>query len=341
MSSSQFSLDRPMNRRRALLLGGSIAGGLMAASTPLIGRINPQATEAPAFSNEQLPVSDIEEILQSQGTVMNGVLTIEQDRNDLNNVVNSMGLPFKPSWEINNQFYFQPIGNGHIIFNGDICVLPSESNHTIDRMLSGGLTFMAFHQHFFDLHPQVFFQHFRGVGDPIAIAHAVAHVVAATGTPLPQTLPSNPTSPLDADELAHILGGTAQIGGDGVVTVSIARKETIYLQGIPLKPETGVSVTVPFEPLNGAAYTAVAPDFALIASEVDPVCKTMRDQGFVVHCLYNQETAESPQLYFSHQLAASNAYELAHKVRNGLNHMNLIFMSVTPAGERYVESGLH
>lgn len=66
-----------------------------------------------------------------------------------------------------------------------------------------------------------------------------------------------------------------------------------------------------------------APDYALIASEVNPALKVSRAEGFEVHCLYNQETAEEPQLYFSHNLATGNPIDLAHKVANVLKTMNV------------------
>jgi hypothetical protein len=80
-------------------------------------------------------------------------------------------------------------------------------------------------------------------------------------------------------------------------------------------------------PLDGGKRTAVAPDFALIASEINPLVLKMREQGFTIHCLYNHETAESPQLYFSHQLAVGDAYDLARKIRNALEHTNTKFKS--------------
>jgi len=169
----------------------------------------------------------------------------------------------------------------------------------------------------------VFFIHFRGIGDPIQLAQAAIAAVKVTGTPLPQSMPVNPTTHLDKDTLASILGGTAMIGGSGVVTVSIPRKETIVLAGVALKPETGVSVTVAFEPLENG-QTAVAPDLALIASEVNPTLEVLRNEGFEIHCLYNQETAEQPQLYFTHCLASGDAITLAKKLANGLDKMNLM-----------------
>jgi len=169
--------------------------------------------------------------------------------------------------------------------------------------------------------------HFRGVGHPLELARAVAAVVARTGTPLPQKSATNPKTSLDKDKLEKILGGTAEVADDGVVIVSIPRKETIVLDGVALKSEMGVSHTVAFEPLAGRKRTAVAPDFALIASEINPLIQTMREQGFTVHCLYNQETAENPQLYFSHQLAVGDAYDLARKIRKGLEGTNTEFKS--------------
>lgn len=80
--------------------------------------------------------------------------------------------------------------------------------------------------------------------------------------------------------------------------------------------------TVAFQPLGGGQHAAVAPDFALLAAEVDPVVRLMRRQGFAIHCLYSQETAELPQLYFSHQLAVGDALDLARKVRRGLDRTN-------------------
>jgi hypothetical protein len=60
----------------------------------------------------------------------------------------------------------------------------------------------------------------------------------------------------------------------------------------------------------------------MVASEVQNVVRVMRRQGWEIGCLYNQETDEQPQLYFSHQVKVGNAVELAHEVRRGLNLTN-------------------
>jgi hypothetical protein len=218
------------------------------------------------------------------------------------------------------------IGAHRAIFNGELSLLDRETNPVIDRILRHRLVFQAFHQHFFDEHPQLWHIHLRGTGEPLALAAAVANVIAATGTPLPQTSPPHPSSPLNAELLGKILGGDAEVKEEGVVEVSVSRKEQIFLGGIAVKPELGVEHTIAFEPL-GDGRTVVAPDFALVAAEINAVMESQRKQGFTVHCLYNQETAESPQLYFSHQLAVGDAYALAHAIRRSLEMTNADFKS--------------
>jgi len=48
----------------------------------------------------------------------------------------------------------------------------------------------------------------------------------------------------------------------------------------------------------------------------------MRAQGWDIGCLYNQETDEQPQLFFSHQFKIGDPYQLAAEVRRGLDQTN-------------------
>ena len=43
------------------------------------------------------------------------------------------------------------------------------------------------------------------------------------------------------------------------------------------------------------------------------------DLGWFQGCLYNQETAEHPQLFFDHMLKVGDAYTLAREIRQGLD----------------------
>lgn len=332
---AESNIVSSMTRRRAFKVGSGVVGSLAAAG--LVSRADADPAHDERYENRHgrwrpahgtpLPVQQIEQIMQASGTLSQGVLSINIDRKDLSATLPG-GVPVTPAELLNGQFYFQSVGRDKAIMNASFCLKPSEANPFIDALIANGLTIMAFHQHLIDMTPLYWFQHFRAVGNPLSIAQAVSNALKVTSTPLPQFSPPSLPTPFDAAQLARILGGTAQVGNSGVVTVSVPRAEQIHLAGIPIRPYLGVAAPIAFQPLDSAGSQALAiPDFAMIGREVDPVFQTMRSQGFTIGCLYNQETDERPQLYFSHQWAVGNPYDLANRIRKGLNLTNSALLS--------------
>lgn len=313
-----------MHVPRRLLAGGGavLLGAATLTSSALAGHAPARSHHASATASG-LPVDQIQEAVQAKGSVIDGVLNIGIDRTDINNV-RVHGIPIKPAFEINGDLTFQSDGHGRVIFNGDIPVRGSEINPVIDAILANGLVFQAEHQHLYDFEPIVWFIHFRGHGDAVTIARAVHRVLKATATPLPQSPPSNPTTPLDKGRLQRILHGfDAEVGGDGVVTVFVARRNPIFIDGRRISPATNIATNVAFEPLNATGtQAAVVPDFGMEAREINPVMQTMRSMGWDIGCLYNQETNENPQLFFSHQFKTGDPYALAREIRAGLDRTN-------------------
>jgi hypothetical protein len=315
-----------ISRRRALALGGGLAAtSLLVAADP---RPAIAATAAATTKNGlltqkgKLPAHQIQDIVGAEGTVSHGVLGIEIERTDIGNVAGPLGVTFTPSFEVNGTLTFQPLGHNLAFFNGDLPVLPSETNGFIDALIANGLVFQAFHQHYTDTTPNVWFIHFRGLARPLSLARAVHNALKATATPLPQKMPSNPTSPLDHKRLGSILRGDAQVGDAGSVTVTVGRSDKIVIGGVEVSPEANIYTEVQFSPLTAPGQAAVGPDFSMISSEVQSVMRVMRRAGWFVGCLYNQETGESPQLYFSHMLKTGDAYSLAGEIRRGLDRTN-------------------
>jgi hypothetical protein len=319
MSGSRQPLGRPISRRRALVLGGGLAtGGLLATASPA----SATAGEAPSLrvQHGKLPVAKIQRILQAEGTVSQGVLGIEISRDDIGDVTGPLGVTFTPAFELSGTLTFQPLGDEYAIFNGDLALKPDECNPFIDAIIASGLTFQAFHQHYIETHPNVWFIHWRGEGDPLDLARSVKTVLDVTSTPFPQRPPAHPKTPLDPDRLAAILHGSAEVGDEGVVTVTVERADKIIIDGIRVSPEANIYTEVQFKPLSSSgAHAAVGPDFTMKAAEITPVVHLMRQQGWFQGCLYNQETNEQPQLYFDHMLKTGDAYTLAHQIRRGLD----------------------
>jgi hypothetical protein len=322
---SDYDLSAPISRRRALSIGGGLAaGGVISGVGPLAGSALAHGRHEHHHDDHRdqdgaLPADQIQEIVQAEGTVTKSVLSIDVERKDIGDVSGPLGVTFTPAFEIDGTLTFQPLGHRSAFFNGDIALRPEETQDVIDAIIANGLIFQAFHQHYIETTPNVWFIHFRGEGDPLKLATAVHNVLKATSTPLPQTMPSNTTTPLDPDKLASILHGDAQVGDEGVVTVTIDRADTIVIDDIHVSPEANISTTVQFKPLaSSGSSAAVGPDFSMKSSEVMPVVSLMRSLGWFQGCLYNQETNEHPQLYFDHMLKVGDAYSLAQEVRRGL-----------------------
>jgi hypothetical protein len=124
---------------------------------------------------------------------------------------------------------------------------------------------------------------------------------------------------LDTNQLGSILHGDVSVGDEGVVTVTVERKDRIVINGVVVNPETGISTTIEFKPLSDGSTEVVA-DFSMLGKEVNPVVDEMLlQQGWYQGCLYNQEIEEMPQLFFDHMVKVGDAIELATEIRNGLD----------------------
>lgn len=316
-----------LSRRRALAIGG--AASLVAASSlPTRSAFADPNGGAGAGNTQPDPSTtrQIQSIIGAEGSTSNGVFTISIARNDIQGST-IRGVPIKPAFEISGELNFQKLpGNRGYIMNSDMPLKTSEVVPFIDQLLKYGIVFQAEHQHYYDIEPINWFIHFRGVGDPIALAKAVKQAINVTSTPFPQTMPKNPTTSLPADAMGKILGAKPSIGADGVVSFDLPRKETIHLGGYVISNYLNVTTAINFEPLPNSQAAAGAPDFAMIASEIQNVIGVMRQQGWDIGCLYNQETAEDPQLFYSHQIKTGDPLQLAREIRKGLNYMNLQFM---------------
>lgn len=321
-------MSRLITRRRALSLGAGLTGGLIATNS-FAAKALAEDSDGSSQSGDTTPSEavqhEIEQIIQAQGQTSDGVFSIEIDREDIPNVT-LHGTPIKPSFQINGTLYFQKLDNDQVMMNSDLVLKANEIDPFLNQLISHDIVFQAEHQHLYDFSPMVWFIHFRAAGAPTEIAKGIKAALNATSTPFPQTLPNNPTTPLPAKQMGDVLGATPQIGADGVVNFNIPRAERIRLGGHCINPYLNVAAPVSFQPLdNSGRIAAAVPDFALRAYEVNKVIGLMRKQGWDIGCLYNQETDEHPQLYFSHQFKTGEPVQLAQEIRAGLNLTNSKF----------------
>lgn len=321
----------PITRRRALALGGGAAVGALGAGTLATGA---RAADRSAGQGRvlrkhgKLPAVAIQQILQAQGTLTNGILDITLSRGDIGPVQAPVpGVVMDGAFQVNGDATFEPLGDNLAFFNGDLALKESEVQGFIAAVMANGLIFQALHQHFIGQSPQIWFVHWRGVGEPRQLAQAVRNVLKATSIQLPQTMPKNPSSPLHAKRLGKILGTTATIGDEGVVSATADRATPALVSNLPVQnnrvlvsPGANISSGIEFKPLSSTGSQAAAViDLSMRGKEVQPAEAFMQSHGWFIGCLYNQETEEHPQLYFTHFLKVGDAYELAAEMRQALN----------------------
>ena len=92
---------------------------------------------------------------------------------------------------------------------------------------------------------------------------------------------------------------------------------------VVIPPPMGVAQAINFQP-TGGGKAAITGDFVLIASEVNPVIKALRDNGIEVTALHSHMLTENPRLFFMHFWANDNALKLAGGLRAALDRVNVV-----------------
>lgn len=308
-----------VTRRRAVALWS--AAGVLAAGG--LGISNASARNDPGFMPMPIPEAaqrNVERIIDAKGQVSDHVFSIVIDRSDITATIEA--VPIEAAFEINGQAYFQRLADGRAMMNGCFPLKTSEVMPFVDALLRNDIIVQAEHQHFFIEEPVVWFVHFRQVGDPEKIARGLKAAFGATAAPFPQAPSTNKETPLPAERLGAILGAKPSVGSKGIVSLTIPRADAIVLGGVRISPYLNVSNAIAFQPHGGGTGAIVACDFSLVASEIQDVLTFMRSRGWLVGCLYNQETDEMPQLYYSHMIKVGDSIMLAQDLKTALERTN-------------------
>jgi len=100
--------------------------------------------------------------------------------------------------------------------------------------------------------------------------------------------------------------------------VSAPRKETLRDAGIEIPGVMGLATAINCQPTS-SGRAGTTGDFVLIASEINPVIRSLRHSGINVTSLHNPLLYDEPRLFFMHFWANDDAVELARGLRQGLD----------------------
>jgi hypothetical protein len=292
--------------RKALLIVSSVL--LFVAATPK--KSTPSRTDW----------KDVEQAIGRAGYVLPGdVYKVSFPRSDL--TVTLDGVTIKPALALGSWAAFKDIGGGHVMTMGDLVLLDSEVSTVIDALQKGGVEQSALHNHLLGESPDVMYVHFMGHGDASKLASALHDALALTKTPMgpPPAAPATPPAlDLPTADLDHIIGHAGKVAG-GTYQFALARAETIMEHGVEIPPSM-MNIPLNFQP-TGNGHAAITGDFVLIASEVNPVIRTLRAGGITVTALHSHMLEETPRLFFIHFWANDDAKNLATTLRSALDHM--------------------
>ena len=255
------------------------------------------------------------------GTEMpGGVYRVGIGRSDL--TVTLDGVQIKPALALGSYLAFQKSGKEAMVM-GDLVLLQEEINPVMKKLIEQGIQITAIHNHLLRATPQVMYMHYQGHGDAAKLAAAVRTALQESKTPLeaPAKPASQPAIDLDQAAIEKTLAAKATPNG-GVLQFSIPRAEAIKEHGATIPPAMGMGTVINFQP-TGGGKAAITGDFVLIGKEVNPVLKTLRENGIEVTALHSHMLDEQPRLFFMHFWANDDAQRLADGLKAALGKVSL------------------
>jgi hypothetical protein len=250
-----------------------------------------------------------------------GIYRVGLPRTDLK--VTLDGVELKPGFALGGWLAFEKMSEQGMVM-GDLVLTETEVNPVMTKLAAGGIEVTALHNHLLRNQPFTMYMHVLGHGDPVKMATVLHTALAESKTPL-SAAAAAPASPpqIDFDTAAvdQALGAKGTNNG-GVYQFSIPRAEPIKDNGMDVPPPMGSANAINFQP-TGGGKAAITGDFVLIAKEVNPVLKALRDHGIEVTAVHNHMLDDQPHLYFMHFWANDDAKKLADGLRAALVHVNI------------------
>ena len=273
----------------------------------------------------------VAEALGKSGTEMaGGVYRVGLPRTDLH--VKLDGVDIKPTLALGSWLAFQGKGEATMVM-GDLVLTEDEVNPVMKRLAENGIEITALHNHLLRAQPSTLYMHVLGHGDPAKLAAALHDGLALSKTPLGNaTASASPQAPatdsgqpaqldLDTAMIDQVLGAKGKAAG-GVYQVGIPRAETIKDGGMEVPVAMGSAEAINFQP-TGGGKAAITGDFVLTAGEVNPVLRTLRENGIEVTAIHNHMLDDQPRLFFMHFWANDDAAKLAKGLRAALDKVNV------------------
>jgi hypothetical protein len=305
-------------KTRRVILG--VAAFMLASVFVLVACSAPQNQSGQSNNQQQPSATDwksVEQALGKAGSVQPGdVYKVSLPRTDLQ--VSVGGVQVKAPLALGSWVAFKKAG-GMTMVMGDLVLTEDEVTTVLTKLQEGGVEQTALHNHVLHESPRIMYMHISAMGDGVKIAKAIHDALVLSKTPFAGPAAGNQTQDLgiDTKQIDRIIGQSGKVNG-GVYQFSVPRAEKIMDNDMEVPPSMGVAHAINFQP-TGGGKAAITGDFVLIASDVNPVIRALRDNGIEVTALHSHMLFESPRLFFMHFWANDDALKLARGIRAALD----------------------
>jgi hypothetical protein len=287
-----------------------IAGILLSSSSSFA-----RAQEVPAQYQQVLTA------LGRQGDFKDNVLKVNIPRNDVTVTVAHVKTP--TPFGFGGWIAMTKGTGGMDVMMGDLVLLQDEVNPVMSALLENGLEVTALHNHFFWDEPRMYYMHVHGHGTPAELARkakpALDLIGRAPASPTPAPAAPAAAPALNSAALTTIIGAPGEQTG-AVYKITIGRADLKLTEmGAPINARMGLNTWAAFVGTNAEA--AIAGDVAMLASEVTPVLKALRQNGLSVVAIHHHMTDTSPTIFFLHYWGTGPADKLAKGFKAALDQL--------------------
>ena len=172
----------------------------------------------------------------------------------------------------------------------------------------------------------MFYMHVHGHGSRVELARKVKRALDLIGkgtnrpAAAPTSTPAAASAPtMDTAKIAQIAGYQGEQNG-AVYKITVGRDDLKLTEiGAPINARMGLNTWAAFAGDDEDAV--VAGDVAMVAAEVTPVLKALREAGLQIVAIHHHMTTGQPTVYFLHYWGRGRAETLAGGVRAALDKL--------------------
>jgi len=269
-------------------------------------------------SADGLNTSAIDAALGRSGQMLPGdVYKVGFQRKDLHVVVD--GVDIKPGLALGSYAVFKQYGHSTMMM-GDLVLLASEVEPVMKSLEGSGLQITALHNHLLGASPMVFYMHYEGMGDATQLSTSLKLALQSSATPLaPPGLSTSPQPVWFETPVEQALGRQGKVTG-GVLSISVPRAVDETFGGMTIPAAMGTAQAMNFQDA-GNGKIARTGNFSLIADEVAPVVRVLRDPNVDVDALHMHMLDDSPRLFYLHWWAVGDPATVASGLKAALDHI--------------------